>query len=102
MASVPMEGGLLIAGILFVLGLAGVLLRRNIIFILLSIEVMLNAAGLAFIVAGARWQQADGQVMFLFILTMAASEVSVGLALVLQLYHQFRTLDTDAASRMRG
>jgi NADH-quinone oxidoreductase subunit K len=102
MASVPMESGLLIAGVLFALGLIGVLVRRNIIFILLSIEIMLNAAGLAFIVAGSRWGQADGQVMFIFILTMAAAEVSVGLALVLQLQHQFKTLDTDAASQMRG
>jgi NADH-quinone oxidoreductase subunit K len=102
MAVVPMESGLLVAGILFTLGLIGVLVRRNIIFILLSIEIMLNAAGLAFIVAGSRWGQADGQVMFIFILTMAAAEVSVGLALVLQLQHQFKTLDTDAASQMRG
>jgi NADH-quinone oxidoreductase subunit K len=102
MASVPMESGLLIAGILFALGLIGVLVRRNIIFILLSIEIMLNAAGLAFIVAGSRWGQADGQVMFIFILTMAAAEVSVGLALVLQLQHRFKTLDIDAASQMRG
>lgn len=68
----------------------------------MAIEVMLNAAGLAFIVAGARWAQADGQVMFLFILAMAAAEVSVGLALVLQLYHQKKTLDADAVSEMRG
>jgi NADH-quinone oxidoreductase subunit K len=54
------------------------------------------------VAAGARWQQPDGQIMFAFILTMAAAEVSVGLALVLQLYHWFRTLDTDAASSMRG
>ena len=66
------------------------------------IEVMLNAAGLAFVVAGARWGQADGQIMFIFILTMAAAEVSVGLALVLQLYHSFKTLDADAASTMKG
>ncbi|HBY95613.1 MAG: NADH-quinone oxidoreductase subunit NuoK [Ardenticatenaceae bacterium] len=102
MASVPMEYGLLVAGILFVLGLVGVLVRRNIIFILLSIEIMLNAAGLAFVAAGARWGQADGQVMFIFILTMAAAEVSVGLALVLRLYQHLKTLDTDAASTMRG
>jgi NADH-quinone oxidoreductase subunit K len=102
MASVPMEYGLLVAGVLFVLGLIGVLVRRNIIFILMSIEVMLNAAGLAFVVAGARWAQPDGQVMYLFILSMAAAEVAVGLALVLRLYHQFKTLDADAASRMRG
>ena len=102
MASIPMEQGLLLAGILFVLGTVGVLVRRNIVFILLSLEIMLNAAGLAFVVAGARWNQPDGQVMFIFILTMAAAEVSVGLALVLQLCHHFKNLDADAASRMRG
>ncbi len=101
-ASIPMEQGLLVAAILFVLGLIGVLVRRDIIFILLSIEIMLNAAGLAFVVAGSRWGQPDGQVMFIFILAMAAAEVSVGLALVLQLYHQFKTLDIDVASRMKG
>jgi len=102
MASIPMEHGLLLAGILFALGLVGVLVRRNIIFVLLAIEIMLNAAGLAFVVAGSRWEQPDGQVMFMFVLTMAAAEVSVGLALVLQLYHHYRTLDVDAASKMRG
>jgi len=93
---------LLLAGILFTLGLIGVLVRRNLIVVLMSLEVMLNAAGLAFVVAGSRWGQADGQVVFLFILAMAAAEVSVGLALVLQLYHRFRSLDGDAASEMRG
>lgn len=87
---------------MFALGLIGLLVRRNVIFTLMSIEIMLNAAGLAFVAAGARWGQADGQVMFLFVLAMAAAEVSVGLALVLRLYHHYRSLDTDAASRMRG
>jgi NADH-quinone oxidoreductase subunit K len=102
MASVPMESGLVLAAVLFILGLIGVLVRRNILFILLSIEIMLNAAGLAFIVAGAQWGQPDGQVMFFFILTMAAAEVSVGLALLLQLYRYRQTLDADAADEMRG
>jgi NADH-quinone oxidoreductase subunit K len=93
---------LALAGILFALGLAGVLVRRNLVFVLMSVEVMLNAAGLAFIAAGARWQQADGQIVFLFILAMAAAEVSIGLALVLALFHQYKSLDTDAASRMKG
>jgi NADH-quinone oxidoreductase subunit K len=78
------------------------MVRRNLIFILMSIEVMLNAAGLAFVVAGSRWAQPDGQVMFIFILATAAAEVSVGLALLLQLYHRYKTLDADAASLMRG
>jgi len=85
-----------------VMGLIGVLVRRNIIFMLLSIEIMLNAGGLAFVTAGARWGQPDGQIMFLFILAMAAAEVSVGLALILLLYQRLRTLDTDTASEMRG
>jgi len=102
MAVVPLPHGLFVAGLLFGLGLLGVLVRRNIIFILMSIEVMLNAAGLAFVVAGSRWGQADGQIMFLFILAMAAAEVAVGLALVLQLYHRIGTLDADAAATLRG
>lgn len=102
MHPVSTDLGLGLAGLLFMLGLVGVLARRNVIFILMSIEIMLNAAGLAFVVAGARWQQADGQVMFLFILAMAAAEVSVGLALVLRLYRQWGTLDADVASSMRG
>jgi NADH-quinone oxidoreductase subunit K len=91
-----------LAGILFVLGLISMLIRRNMIFMLLSVEIMLNAAGLAFIVASSHWSQPDGQVMFMFILAMAAAEVSVGLALILQLYHQLKSLDSDEASRMRG
>ena len=102
MAPVPANHGLLLAGILFGIGLAGVLARRNVIFLLMSLEVMLNAAGLAFVAAGARWAQPDGQVVFLFVLAMAAAEVAIGLALVLALYHHYATLDVDAASRMRG
>lgn len=102
MASIPVEHALVLAGILFCLGLGGVLVRRNIIFMLMSIEIMLNAAGLAFIAAGYAQGNADGQVMFIFILTMAAAKVSVALALALQFYRTFKTLDVDAADRMRG
>jgi NADH-quinone oxidoreductase subunit K len=101
-AAIPMPYGLMLATVLFALGLVGVLVRRNVVFVLMSIEVMLNAAGLAFVTAGSRWSQADGQVMFLMILATAGAEVSVGLALVLQLYRHFRTLDVDSASNMRG
>src|SRR5512147_3058437 len=99
-ASIPVEYGLLLAGALFALGLIGVLVRRDIVFILMSLEIMLNATGLAFVTAGARWAQADGQVMFIFIVTTAAAEVAVGLALVIQVYHRLKTLDVDAASTM--
>jgi len=73
-----------------------------VIYTLMSIEVMLNAAGLAFVAAGARWGQADGQVMFLFILAMAAAEVSVGLALVLRLHRLYKSVNIDDASTLKG
>ncbi len=102
MSGIPMQYGLLLAAVLFVLGVLGVLVRRNVVFMLMSIEIMLNAAALAFIAAGSRWGTADGQIMFILILTLAAAEVSVGLALILQLYHRHATLDADAANDMRG
>ncbi|HEY0914488.1 MAG TPA: NADH-quinone oxidoreductase subunit NuoK [Solimonas sp.] len=100
--AIPMEHALLLAAILFAMGLCGLVLRRNIIFMLMSIEVMMNATGLAFITAGSRWMQPDGQVMFILVLTLAAAEACVGLALVIQLYKRFGTLDIDAASQMKG
>jgi NADH-quinone oxidoreductase subunit K len=93
---------LVFCGLLFALGLGGVLARRNLIFVLLSLEVMLNAAGLAFVAAGARWLQPDGQVLFILILTVAASEVAVGLALVLQIHRRFHALHTGALAEMKG
>lgn len=102
MTPLPVEYGLLTAALLFVLGLVGVLVRRNILFLLMSIEIMLNAAGLAFVTAGSRWGRPDGQVMFIFILAVAAAEVSVGLALFLSFHRRFRSVDADVARRMAG
>ena len=100
--AIPMHHVLLLAGILFSCGLLGLMLRRNIIFMLMSLEVKLNSAALAFVAAGARWGQADGQVVFLLILSVAAAEVAVGLGLVLQIQRRFKTLDMDQATRLRG
>ncbi|HEX5463717.1 MAG TPA: NADH-quinone oxidoreductase subunit NuoK [Burkholderiales bacterium] len=102
MAMVPMQHVLLLAAILLVLGMIGILVRRNLIFILMSIEIMFNAAGLAFVAAGARWGQPDGQIMFIFILSVAAAEVSVGLALLLLMHRRLDTLDADRANTMQG
>lgn len=101
MTHLPVNMGLLLAVILFLLGLLGVLIRRNILFMLMSVEIMLNAAGLAFVVAGARWMKADGQVMFLFILAVAAAEVAVGLALILQMHHQHKTIDVNVLNQLK-
>jgi len=97
-----MEHGLLLAAALFCIGLFGLLIRRDILFMLMSLEIMLNSSALAFVVAGSRWNAPDGQVMFILILTLAAAEASVGLALLIQIYRRFRTLDIDAASTMKG
>ncbi len=101
-SEIPMEHGLALAGILFTLGLLGLLVRRNVLFMLMSLEIMMNSAALAFVVAGSRWVQPDGQIMFLLVLTLAACEACVGLALLLQLYRRFGSMDVDAASEMKG
>lgn len=102
MGNIPLEHGLIVASILFVLGFYGVMVRRNLLFMLMSLEIMMNAAALAFVVAGSAWGQPDGQIMFILILTLAAAEASIGLAIALQFYHRFQHLDVDAASEMRG
>jgi len=99
---IPESHGLILAAILFALGLCGVLIRRNIVFALMSLEIMLNACGLAFIVVGSRWGQADGQIMFLIILTLAAAEVAVGLGLIFKMYDRFKTVDLDVLNEMKG
>lgn len=102
MNGIPMEHGLALAAVLFSIGLLGLMVRRNILFVLMSLEVMMNAAAMAFVVAGARWIQADGQIMYILVITLAAAEASIGLAILLQLHRRFNTLDIDAASEMRG
>jgi len=100
--AIPVEHVLVLAVALFLIGLTGVLVRRNVLFMLMSLEIMMNACGLAFVVAGARWAQADGQIMYMFVLALAAAEVAVGLGLVLQLERRYRHLDIDAASELKG
>lgn len=102
MTQITLQHALILAALLFALGLVGLLIRRNLIMMLMSVEIMLNAAGLAFIAAGSRWGQADGQVMFLLILALAAAEIGVGLGLVMQVYRRFNTLDADCLSEMKS
>jgi NADH-quinone oxidoreductase subunit K len=102
MAAVSLNHGLMLAVTLFVIGFVGLLTRRNLIVVLACIEIMLNAAGLAFVVAGARWGRADGQVMFLFVLAMAVAEVAVGLALAIRFRQSLGRLDVDDADGMKG
>lgn len=102
MTGIPMEHGLALAGLLFAIGVMGLMVRRTLLFVLMCLEIMLNASALAFVVAGSRWAQPDGQIMFILVLTLAASEAAIGLAFVLQIHRRFQSLDTDNVSEMRG
>lgn len=102
MASIPTDHGLLLAGALFLMGLVGLLVRRNLLFMLMSLEVMLNAVVLAFVVGGARWGSADGQVMAIFVLCTTAAEVALALALLLQIRRVLGSISSDVLTRLRG
>jgi NADH-quinone oxidoreductase subunit K len=98
---IPVTAGWLLAAALMTVGLVGVLRRRNLLFILLAVELMFNAAALAFIVAGAQCEQPDGEVMFVFVLAISAAEAAVGMALLLCYYRCFGTLDVGAATTLK-
>jgi NADH-quinone oxidoreductase subunit K len=102
MTTVPVSYLLAFPAVLFAIGFFGVIARRDLIYMLIGVEIMLNAAGLAFVIAGAAWSQPDGQVMFLFILAMAAVELSIGLALIIQIHRRLKTLNGDDLRSMRG
>lgn len=92
---VPYSHVVFLAGILFAMGVVCAVARRNLIMILIGVEIMLNAAALAFVSAALRWQQLEGQVFVLFILAIAAAEVSVGLALIVYAYRKTGSLDPE-------
>ena len=99
---VPYSHVLVLAGLLFVLGAVCAVARRNLIMILIGVEIMLNAAGLAFVGASLRWQQLDGQAFVIFIMGVAAAEVSVGLALIVYCQRRTGSVDADAYDLMKG
>lgn len=97
-----LQHGLILTAILFVLGLTCLLIRRNLLFMLIGLEIMINSAALAFVVAGSYWGQADGQVMYILTISLDAAEASIGLALLLQLHRHRQNLNIDEVSEMRG
>ena len=99
---ISIQNELILASILFVLGLTSLIFRRNLLFILISLEIMINAAALALVSAGNYWKQPDGQIMYIFAISLTAIEASICLALLLQLYRRYQTLNIDAVSEMRG
>lgn len=99
---VPLSHVLGFATALFLMGLACTLARRNLIMILIGIEIMLNAAGLAFIGAAAFWRQVDGQIFVIFLMAMTSAEVAISLAMVVYLRRQKTSLEADAYDGMKG
>ena len=92
---------LIASAVLFTIGLAGILTRRNVLMILLCIELMFNAANLAFVAYARAWGDLGGQVIVFFIITVAAAEVTIGLAIALLLSRRLKTLNADDVSLMK-
>jgi NADH-quinone oxidoreductase subunit K len=99
---VPTNYLLALSGILFVIGALGVLTRRNAIVIFMSIELMLNAANLAFISFARSFEDLMGQVMVFFVIAVAAAEVAVGLALIVAIFRTKQSIDVDQISNLKG
>jgi NADH-quinone oxidoreductase subunit K len=92
---------LLLSAILFAIGAAGVLVRRNLITILLSIEIMLNAVNLTFVAFGRALGAGEGQIIVFFVMTVAAAEAAVGLAIIIALFRHRESLNPDAFTRLK-
>ena len=98
---VPLSNYLIVSAVLFALGAAGVFLRRNLITILLSIEIMLNAVNLTFVAFGRFGGNVDGQIITFFVMTVAAAEAAVGLALIIALFRHRESLNPDTFTNLK-
>jgi NADH-quinone oxidoreductase subunit K len=97
----PIGHYLVLSGLLFAIGTAGVFLRKNLITLLLSIEIMLNAVNLAFVAFGRQLGTNDGQIITFFVMTVAAAEAAVGLALVIALFRYRESLNPEAFTSLK-
>lgn len=98
---IPLSHYLIVSAVLFAIGAAGVFMRRNVITILLSIEIMLNAVNLTFVAFGRHLGTVDGQIIVTFVITVAAAEAAVGLALVVALFRHRESLNPDAFTALK-
>ena len=101
MVEISWQAPAILSLVLFLMGLVCLLTRRNLIFVLMAIEIMLNAAGLLFVTAGMRWGDADGQIMLIMVLNLAGAELALGLILVLRLRGRLPGLDGDSANMLK-
>jgi NADH-quinone oxidoreductase subunit K len=98
---IPLSYYLFVSAVLFAIGTAGVFLRRNLITILLSIEIMLNAVNLSFVAFGRAHGSVDGQIITFFVITVAAAEAAVGLAIIIALYRHRESLNPDSFTSLK-
>ena len=98
---IPLGHYLFVSAVLFAIGTAGVFMRRNLITILLSVEIMLNAVNLTFVAFGRQLGTVDGQIIVFFVMTVAAAEAAVGLAIVIALFRHRESLNPDAFTSLK-
>ncbi|MHB8625256.1 MAG: NADH-quinone oxidoreductase subunit NuoK [Aggregatilineales bacterium] len=99
---IPIEYFVVLSAILFVMGVLGVLIRRNAIMIFMSVELMLNAANLSLVAFSRQWGDIGGQLFVFFVMTVAAAEVAVGLALIVAIFRSKKSIDIDELTSMKG
>jgi NADH-quinone oxidoreductase subunit K len=99
---VQVEAYVMLSAVLFILGAMGVLLRRNAILVFMSVELMLNAANLALVAFARQWGNLEGQLFVFFVITVAAAEVAVGLALIVAIFRTKQSIDIDNLHQMEG
>lgn len=99
---VPISYYVLLSALMFTIGVMGVLIRRNALIVFMSVELMLNSANLALVAFAQRWQSVNGQILVFFVITVAAAEVAVGLALLVTIFRSKKTTDIDEINTLRG
>ena len=99
---VPVEYYIVLSAILFTIGVAGVLIRRNALIIFMSVELMLNASNLAIVAFSSVLKSFSGQIFVFFVIAVAAAEVAVGLALIVEIFKSKRSIDVDQMSSLKG
>lgn len=98
----PLSHYFILSALLFAIGLAGLFIRRNLLLILLSVEILLNSANLSFIAGSARWGELTGQIVAFFGMTIAAAEVAVGLAIAILLFRNAGSVETGEMELLKG
>jgi NADH-quinone oxidoreductase subunit K len=99
---VPIAAYLILAAVLFSIGIAAFLIKRNVITIFMSIELMLNAVNLTFVAFAHQWHQVSGQIFVFFVMVVAAAEATVGLAIIIALFRARQTLNVDSVNLMKN